>query len=163
MKLKMTSKLWLSLLAALLCVSVAQTASAEDLIVVATQSTQKANANWQAFLQSKEIPFKLVTPQEFEKFKKAKYIVIMGSADEKDIVTILKEALLENDFNGISNKGSGKMYLRPSVWTPGQRVMIFVGSDQEAMMAARKASKDEWFEHLGDCFDIDTEGGLPSY
>lgn len=164
--MKMTKVLLASwiIAAAFLLTGLAKPASAEELIVVATKATQEATQNWQAFLKTKEVPFKLMTPQEFAMDKNYKYVVIMGSMDEsEEMKDLLKEALNDNDMNFISQEGNGKMFLRPNVWMSGQRVLIFAGSSREAEIEARKASRDDWFEHLADWFDIETAEGLRSY
>ncbi len=82
--------------------SLVQSASARDLIVVATKATQDASKDWFSFLESKEIPVKLVTPDAFADYKGELYIIVLGSFDEsKDITEIAKEALTADEFKSV--------------------------------------------------------------
>lgn len=137
-----------------------QGASARDLIVVAAKSTQDASKDWLGFLESKEIPVKLVTPDAFSDYKEELYIVVIGSLDEsKEIAEIAKEALSADEYASVSQSNEGKMFYKPQAWNVGQKVILFLGPDQEAVIKARKSTSDDWFEMLKDWFDIqDTQG-----
>jgi hypothetical protein len=137
-----------------------QSASATDLIVVATKAAQDASKDWLGFLESKEIPVKLVTPDSFSNFKEEMYIIVLGSFDEsKEITEIAKEALTADELNSVSKSNEGKMFYKPQAWNPGQKVILFLGPNMAAVINARKSTKDDWFEMLRDWFDIqDTEG-----
>jgi hypothetical protein len=149
---------------AILCSAFVQNAMAEDLIVVATKATQQASQNWVSFLESNEVPLKLVTPQEFSKHKQKRYVVLMGGVDEPDgIKELVKEALTGEEMQWLSHEGNGKMYVKSGVWEAEQRVIIFSGSNRKAADEARKATKDNWFDMLSDWFDIESGGGLHAY
>jgi hypothetical protein len=155
----------LTLLSILLCAVFVQKASADDLYVVATKSMQEASSNWFGFLKIKDVPFKAITPEEFKDFKLEKYIIIMGGMDEPGgMRELLKDILTDEEFSWASQVGNGKMYLKSNRWAMGQNIMVFAGSNKKAAEEARKANKDEWFETLGDWFDIETgEEGLRAY
>jgi hypothetical protein len=149
---------------AILCSAFVQNAMADDLIVVATKATQQASLNWVSFLESNEVPLKLVTPQEFSKHKQKKYIILMGGVDEPEgIRELVKEALSGEEMQWVSHEGNGKMYVKSGVWKEGQRVIIFAGSNRKAADEARKSTKDNWFDLLSDWFDIESGGGLHAY
>ena len=141
-----------------------QTAAAYDLVVVATKDTQQAVKNWLGFLESKEVPVKLVTPDTFSKVKNELYIIVMGSVNEPGgIAEIAKDALTAKEYQEVTKGNQGKMYIKPQAWNVGQKVILFVGPDQKAVDEARKSSRDEWFEMLQDWFDIEESEGLHAY
>ena len=135
-----------------------QNAAARDLIVVATKDTQKACKDWLGFLESKEIPVKLVTPDSFSSVKDELYIVVMGSLDESNgIAEIAKEALTADEFKSAGSEG--KMFYKPQAWNVGQKVIIFLGPNLQAVRENRVSTQEEWYEMLKEWFDIeDTEG-----
>ncbi len=139
-----------------------QYATARDLIVVATKSTQKVSMDWLGFLESKEIPVRLVTPDSFTDVREELYIIVMGSIDESNGITeIAKDALTADEFNSLSNEG--KMFYKPQAWNVGQKVILFLGPNQEAVIKARKSAKEEWYEKLQEWFDIDDSDGFHVY
>ena len=139
-----------------------QNAAARDLIVVASKATQKASQDWLGFLESKEIPVKLVKPKSFNDVKEELYIVVLGSIDEsKEIAEIAKDALTADEFKSLNTEG--KMFYKPQAWNVGQKVILFLGSNQEAVIEARKSTKDEWYEKLQEWFDIDDSEGFHVY
>jgi hypothetical protein len=136
-----------------------QNAAARDLIVVASKATQEASKDWIDFLKSKEIPMKIIAPDSFSSYKEKLYIVIIGSVNESDgIKEIAKDALTAEEFQSITNNSEGKMFYKPQAWNVGQKVILFLGPNQEAVVKARKSTREEWFEMLKEWFDIeDTE------
>ena len=140
----------------------AQNATARDLIVVATKDTQKSSMDWLGFLETKEVPIRLVTPDAFPEVKEELYIVVMGSpAESKEIAEIAKSALTADEFKSVSTEG--KMFYKPQAWNVGQKVILFLGPDQDAVIKARKSTKEEWYEMLQDWFDIDDLEGFHVY
>ena len=139
-----------------------QYAAARDLIVVATESTQKASQDWLGFLESKEIPVKLVTPDSFSDVKDELYIIVIGSLDESnEIAEIAKDALTADEFNQVQNEA--KMFYKPQAWNVGQKVILILGPNQESVIKARKDSRDEWYEMLMEWFDIEDSEGFHVY
>jgi hypothetical protein len=133
-----------------------QNVAAKDLIIVASKTTQEASQDWIDFLESNEIPMKIITPDSFSKYKEELYIIVLGSVNESEgIAAIAEEALTAEEFQNISNNSEGKMFFKPQAWNVGQKVILFLGSNQEAVTKARKASRDEWFDMLKDWFDIE--------
>jgi hypothetical protein len=139
-----------------------QYAAARDLIVVATESTQKASQDWLGFLESKEIPVKLVTPDSFSDYKGELYIFVLGSPDEsKEISEIAKDALTADEFNSL--KSEGKMFYKPQAWNVGQKVILILGPNRKAVIDTRKSTKEEWYEKLKEWFDIEDTTGFHVY
>lgn len=141
-----------------------QSASAGDLIVVASKATQKASRDWFGFLESKEIPVKTVTPESFSNYKDQLYIVVLGDIKEsKDMEKIAKEALTSKEFEALSKSSDGQMYYKPQAWNVGQKVILFLGTSQKAVEDARKSTREEWFDMLKDWFDIEDAGSFHVY
>lgn len=148
----------------LFCVLFVQTAIADDLIVIASPSTQQGSQNWFDFLKANEIPVKVVNPGEFGSHKQEEYIVIIGSMDESDgIKAILKETLTGEELQWVSKDGNGEMYLKSDKWTQGQHIIVFAGYSQRIAEAVRKANRDDWFENISEWFGIESEEVLPAY
>ena len=140
----------------------AQYAAAGDLIVVASKTAQKASQDWLSFLESKEIPVKLVTPDSFSSVKDQLNIIVLGSIDEsKEITEIAKDALTEDEFKSIGTEA--KMYYKPQAWNVGQKVILFLGPNLESVVDARISSQEEWYAMLQEWFDIDDSQGFHLY
>jgi len=159
---------------AIFCTALAHTATAQDLIIVATKATFQDAQGWVDFLKMKEIPLKHITPQEFTKGKKEKYIVLMGGMDEPDgIRDIAKGVLTKGEFQSVTQEGNGSMYKKSvlpkekiqasKLWETAQNFIIFAGADRTAATAARKNSKEEWWEEICVWFDIDESPAIPAY
>ena len=141
-----------------------QNAAARDLIVVASKETQKTSIDWLAFIESKEIPVKIITPDSFSRYKEELYIVVIGSIKESNGITdIAKDALTSEEYENLANNSKGKMFYKPQAWNVGQKVILFLGPNQEAVIEARKSSKEEWYDMLKEWFDIDESEGFHVY
>ena len=141
-----------------------QNAAARDLIVVASKVTQKTSLDWLAFIESKEIPVKIITPDSFSRYKEELYIVVLGSINESNEITdIAKDALTAEEYKNLVNNSEGKMFYKPQAWNVGQKVILFLGSNQESVAKARKSSKEKWYDMLKEWFDIDESEGFHVY
>ena len=141
-----------------------QNAAARDLIIVASKTTQEASQDWIDYLESNEIPMKIITPDSFHKYKEELYIVVLGSVNEsKGIAEIAKDALTAEEFEAVAKNREGKMFYKPQAWNVGQKVILFLGSNLEAVTRARKSTRDEWFEMLKDWFDIEESESFHVY
>jgi hypothetical protein len=139
-----------------LTLGLVQNAAAGDLIVVASKTTQEASKDWIDFLQSKEIPMKVITPDSFSSYREELYIVVLGNVNEsKEIAEIAKHALTAEEFEAVAQNSEGKMFFKPQAWNVGQKVILFLGSNQEAVAKARKSTRDEWYEMFKEWFDIE--------
>ena len=141
-----------------------QSAAARDLIVVAEKSAQEMAVNWLAFLQTKEIPYKVVMPDGFGDYKRESYIVIMGDTDKAgEIYKIAGQALSSKELGSIGSDGKGETFFKSNVWAPKQKVILFLGNDLEAADKARQNSKDLWYAMFMDWFDLEGTEGLHIY
>ena len=137
-------------------------AAARDLIVIATESTQKDSKDWLGFLESKEIPVKLVTPDSFSSVREELYIFVLGGIDDsEEIKEIAKDALTADEFKSLSS--GGKMFYKPQAWNVGQKVILILGPNQKAAKEARISSKEDWYEMLKEWFDIEDAAGFHIY
>ena len=152
---------WITVVVAIL-LGFSQLAAASDLIVVATEETQRSSMDWLGFLETKEVPVRLVTPDAFSEVKGELFIVVLGSPNEsKEIEEIAKDALTADELASI--KTEGRMFYKPQAWNVGQKVILFLGPDQEAVKKARKSTHEKWYEMLTDWFDIDDLEGFHVY
>ena len=141
-----------------------QIAAASDLIVVADQSAQETSVNWFGFLESKEVPFTVVLPEDFGNHKKESYIVVMGTVGDTGTVrTLAKDALSAAELKSIEETETGEAFFKSDVWKPRQKVILFLGSDQEMADEARKSSKDHWWGMFVDWFEIEGSESLHLY
>ena len=156
--MRLVKTLTVGMVLCLLCLIVATTAMAEELIVVASEATFEASQKWVDFLTLNEVPLKHVTPQEFDKVKKSKYLVIMGGLDEANgIKGIAKELLDDGEFKDISQKGNGDIFFKFQKWDPMQTIIMFVGSDMAAADKARQESREDWWNSFILWFDLDAD------
>ena len=154
----------LALVVLILCIALEKRAIADQLYIVASESTQKKSQAWYDFLEFKDIPFTLLLPGEFTDLKEEKYIVIMGAINEfKDLRNLFKQVLTNNELEWLNGDSNGNMYLKSDIWTQGQKIIVFAGSDQGASTKAREVNKEEWFEMFSEWFDLedDPDGMLP--
>ncbi len=152
---------WITVVVAL-SLGFSQFAAASDLIVVATEETREFSLDWLGFLESKEVPVRLVTPDAFSEVQMELFIVVLGSPSEsKAIEEIAKDALAADELESI--KTEGKMFYKPQAWNVGQKVILFLGPDQDAVKKARKSTHEKWYEMLQDWFDIDDMEGFHVY
>ena len=81
--------------------------TANKLFVVTTESAQESALNWFGFLDSKEIPYQVVTPEIFNDYKKEPYIVVMGDIEYSEgLKKIARQALSAGEFKSLGEKMS---------------------------------------------------------
>ena len=145
-----------------LTLGLAQFAAARDLIVVASKNTQESSKDWLGFLESREVPVKLVTPENFSEVKGELFIVVLGIPDEsKAMEEIVGEALTPDELKSIKTKG--KMFYKPQAWNVGQKVILILGPNQDEVRNARIDSQEEWYDMLKEWFDIEDLEGFHVY
>ena len=153
--------IWITVVV-VLSLGFSQFAAAGDLIVVADKDTQKSSMDWLGFLETKEVPVRLVTPEDFSEVKGELYIVVLGIPDaSKEIAEIAGDALTAVELESIKTKG--KMFYKPQAWNAGQKVILFLGPNQEEIRNARINSQEEWYGMLMEWFDIDDMEGFHIY
>jgi hypothetical protein len=163
--MKQISKRILPSFIAILLISPALKAQDDDaMALLAAQASLIKAQKWIDFLKQNEIPVDHYVLSEFEMVKERRFITIMGGLDEAPIQAIITELVGADEASSLAKKGAKKMLLKEDVWKPGQKILIFVGSDAEAAAAIRTESRDEWMEYLDEWFDLgEGPGGLRAY
>jgi hypothetical protein len=143
------------------------TSSAEiddTMVLIAGQASLVKAQAWIDFLKKNEITVDHYVLSELDKVKSQKYITIMGGMEEAGVKDLLTGVLGAAETASLAEKGNKKMFLKEDVWAPGQKVLIFAGSDVSAAAAARTESRDKWMEYLREWFDLEeVPGGLRAY
>ncbi|MBW2031668.1 MAG: hypothetical protein JRJ03_20230 [Deltaproteobacteria bacterium] len=144
--------------------SVVPFALADELIVVGTEKTIQESQPWVDFLKSNEVPMRVVSPEYYGNYKQAGFIIIMGGLDEPGgIKDIAEEVLGKEELESVTRGNTGRMFLKPDLWTSGQYVVLFVGPDGKAAIEARKANKEKWWDIITEYFEIEGGGGFHTY
>ena len=152
-------------LISILLLSPASKAQDENVMVlVAAQASLVKAQKWIDFLKLNEIAVEHYVLSELDMVRERRFITIMGGFDEEPIRAIVTELVGAAETSSLAEKGAKKMFLKEGVWTPGQKILIFVGSDVESAAAIRTESKDIWMEYLNEWFDLgEGPGGLRAY
>jgi hypothetical protein len=152
---------------AILGLALAPIASAAELVVVATPESYAKAADWQKFLESKQIPLKNVAPSNLAAFKDAQYVVLLGPLDEAGgIKPLAEKALIKAEFDQMMQPGSSAMFVKSNVWSQGQEVIVYTGANDKGVETARKANRAEWMDVIFGWFGIEVpvgKAGTPSY
>lgn len=151
-----------------ICLAISHGSMAQEkrqLIVVANDPSYELASAWVNFLNTESVPFKRIKPNDFEKYKNEKNIVILGGPNEPEGVgEIVKQALTKEEQDYFSEEGRFRMYIKYNVWAPEQNVMIFAGSDRQAAAKARQVSRQKWIPIFNDWLGIDiSETGIIAY
>ena len=136
-----------------------------SLIILANDESYKASENWIEFLRNESVPYRQTKPAEFDKYKKEKFIAILGGPNESGGVgEVVKQVLTKEEQEFVSKPGSSRMYLKESTFAPGQKILVFAGADREAAGKARVSNRSKWIDYLNAWFNIDiSSAGLAAY
>jgi hypothetical protein len=149
-----------------LCLSgVAFAQGGPSLIVVANDESYKLAENWIEFLRNESVPYRQTKPAEFDKYKKEKFIAILGGPNESGGVgEIVKQVLTKEEQEFVSKPGSSRMYLKENIFAQGQKILVFAGADRELAGKARVSNRSKWIDYLNAWFNIDiSSAGLAAY
>ncbi len=136
----------------------------ETMVLVAAQASLVRAQSWIDFLKKNEVAVDHYVVSELDKIKNRKFITIMGGFDEAGIRDIIAELVGVSESSSLAAKGAKRMFLKENVWEPGQKVLIFAGSDAEAAAAVRAESRNTWIKYLEEWFDLgEGPGGLRAY
>lgn len=140
------------------------TAFADDaMTLVVNPANQSKSQQFIDYLIANEITVEFCAPADFDTVKANTYITIVGGVDDKSVSKLVAEAVGEEETAALGENGSGKMYFKEGVWAPDQKVMIFTGSDDDAAVKARKASRGTWVPYIEEWFELEGPGALKSY
>jgi hypothetical protein len=127
--------------------------AADKLFIVANQKSLDLAKDFISTLNNESIPISVALDQ-YDKVKKAKYIFVLGGADE-----FTSQVLTKEDMDAASKAG-GKIFVRQDVFTPGQILVVFAGKDEESAANARKNNRKTWWTLLTKWFELDTSGPM---
>lgn len=138
---------------------------AEDVMKLVVNQTSLSRAQaWVDFLKKNEISVDHVAPADFGKVKSNFFITIEGGMDDPAIQKLVTEVVGSAEADGLSKPGAKKMFMKENVWQPGQKVLVFAGSNADAAAAARVDSREAWMKYLKAWFDLgEGPGGLKAY
>ena len=138
-----------------LVISVALAVAQEHRLVIVTNDANYELAQfWINFLKAESVPLIRIKASEMDKYKKEKYLAILGGPNETEgIGDIVNQLLTKEEVNFVSQPGNSKMYLKSDVWAEGQRVIIFAGATKADVERARRNSLEKWMESLNDWFN----------
>ncbi len=105
------------------------------------------------FLENRGMETIRATPEDFEKHKSERFIVILGGPDAYDGVgDIVGEILSGDEKAAIREMGNRKSYVKINPWgsTPGQRVTILAGSDRDQTKRAHEENRNTLVSEIED-------------
>jgi hypothetical protein len=143
------------LLAGLCWVQSPQAKAGNNLVVVAGDDNFDDASPWVNFLAEKGITIVHVLPEDFQKAKQEKYIVILGGPRDADEIgaVILKEILNPEELRSVEAEGP-RMIVKSDVWSKGQEVIVFAGKSQQEVTQARKSNRAAWWPKIAGWFGI---------
>jgi len=160
------------ILGMLICMTFSGTFAAQQstpekprLIVVASEEAYKLSQGVINFIKGRGVPVLHVTTSEFNEYKtnkekpdyrKEKYILILGGANESNGTgDLIKEVLTQEEVEWVSKTGNKKMYLKTDKWCKSQYILVFAGYDIKATYKALVDNKDDWWAYMRGWFDIE--------
>ena len=133
-------------------------AAEKQLIVIADEATYQGSADWTELLRKSGVAVKHVLPSQSAEYRKEKYIFLIGWPGEPgDAGRLVKEALKPDEVRWVEEQGNRKYYIKPDLWSAGQTVLVFAGSDREAALSAIRESKKAWWIQVASWFDLEVE------
>lgn len=131
-------------------------AQAEDAIkVVASQASQSKMQAFIDFLQKNQIDVEKVEPKDFANVKSSEFLAIEGGMDDPGMKALITEVVGATDAKSLSKAGAKQMFVKEGVFKPGQKILVFAGSNAEDAAAARVENREEWMPHLKKWFQLE--------
>ena len=128
--------------------------AADKLFLVANQKALDQAKDLITTLNNESISIAIVMDQ-FEKAKKEKYIFVLGGAKGPGSVDdFIKQVLTPQELE--SSAQGAKFFVKENVFSPGQTIIVFTGSDETAAAEVRKSNRKTWWGLLAKWFDLDT-------
>ncbi len=106
-------------------------------------------------MNNESIPLVIITEQ-FDKVKNEKYIVVLGGAKGPGTVEDFVKLVLTKEEQASANQPGGKMIVKENVFTQGQTIIVFEGTDEAAAAEARKNGRKSWWQHIAKWFELDS-------
>jgi hypothetical protein len=127
----------------------------DKLFIVANQAAVGMAKEFFNTLSNESIPLAIVSEQ-FEKVKNEKYIFVLGGAKGPGSVDDFVKLVLTKEEQASAGQPGGKMFVKENVFTQGQTIIVFSGSDEAAAAEARKNGRKTWWPYLVKWFELDT-------
>jgi len=127
----------------------------DKLFIVTNQKALDLAKDFLSTLNNESIPLSIVMDQ-IEKVKNEKYIIVLGGSKGTGGVDGFVNQVLNAQEQQAGNQPGGKMFVKENVFTQGQVVVVFAGTDEAAAAEARKNGRKTWWGLLTKWFDLDT-------
>ena len=164
--MKKSKQVVFGILATLVFLTLSSWALAEDLMILVSPKEEQKNVQpWVDFLNKNEIAVKSFSPGDFDAIKKSfYYVALVGGMDQAELKKLVTEAVGADEAAALAKPGAKKMLVKENVWQPGQKVLIFTGSNAQAAIQARTENRDAWMKYLKEWFSLgEGPSSLKSY
>jgi len=154
---EMKKTLFLSITLLMFGIMNMQANAQSDGVVVLANSTDYAEA-WGlvGFIQKNEVSVFRAVPQNFNKYKNEKHIIVLvGPSSKEGMEPIFEKALTPDEQAFLKTSGNRKMYYKKDIWTSGQEVLVFGFSDDTQIKPVLVENRRPWIEHLIEWFDLE--------
>jgi hypothetical protein len=131
----------------------------DKLFIVANQTAVGMAKEFFNTLSNESIPLAIISEQ-FDKVKNEKYIVVLGGAKGPGSVDEFVKLVMTKEEQASANQPGGKMFVKENVFTQGQTIIVFAGSDEAAAAEARKNGRKTWWPYLVKWFELDTSSPM---
>lgn len=123
------------------------------LLLVATADTYSGAGQFTDFLGKKAVPYRHISPLQFEDHSSAQYIVIIVGVNEGGVTDdIVSRVLDKEEWTWLSEPGNNGIYMKQNVWTDNQNVMVIAGSTPETAIDGFDYFRDQWLSSLASWF-----------
>ncbi len=153
------------LLSAAVMLPAGVSSAAEDTMkLIASPASQAKAAAFVGLMKTNQITVDAVAPADAAAAKKSNVVVIEGGMDDAAIKPLITEVAGASEAAALAKAGAKKMIMKENVWQPGQKVLVFAGSNADAAAAARTENREEWMKYFKQWFELsDGPEGLKGY
>ena len=140
-------------------ISISSSFAYDKLFIVGNQAAVDLAKDFFTTLSNESIPLAIVTEQ-FDKVKNEKFVFVLGGAKGPGGVDDFVKQVLTKEELASGNQSGGKMFVKENVFSQGQTIIVFTGSDEAAAAAARKNGRKTWWSYLVKWFELDTSSPM---
>jgi len=131
-------------------------AGAQTVVVLANSTDYSDAWGLVGFIQKSEVRVLRAVPENFDKLKKEKHIMILGGpASKQGMEPIFERVLTPEEQAFLKKPGNRKMYYKENLWTSGQKVIVFGVSDSTQVKPLLVENRRRWIEYLIEWFDLE--------
>lgn len=149
----------LNVFTAVICVNTVPVAAAPTsetgatLLLVATADTYSGAGQFTDFLEKKSVPYRHISPLQFEHHSSARHIVMIVGVNEGGVTDdIVSRVMDKEEWTWLSEPGNNGIYMKQDVWTDNQNVMVIAGSSPETAIDGFDYFRDQWLSSLASWF-----------